>query len=72
MFEKDDEYVVIDGQVKIVDEQTGRIMEGRRWTPTACISHRSQRRRESGSCHTDLCNDYAAKLLPYVSQSCPV
>ena len=26
MFEKDDEYVVIDGQVKIVDEQTGRIM----------------------------------------------
>ena len=30
MFEKDDEYVVIDGQVKIVDEQTGRIMEGRR------------------------------------------
>ena len=28
MFEKDDEYVVIDGQVKIVDEQTGRIMEG--------------------------------------------
>ena len=32
MFNKDDEYVVIDGQVKIVDEQTGRIMEGRRWS----------------------------------------
>ena len=32
MFEKDDEYVVIDGQVKIVDEQTGRIMEGRRYS----------------------------------------
>ena len=30
LFEKDDEYVVIEGQVKIVDEQTGRIMEGRR------------------------------------------
>jgi preprotein translocase subunit SecA len=30
MFNKDDEYVVIDGEVKIVDEQTGRIMEGRR------------------------------------------
>ena len=32
MFEKDDEYVVIEGQVKIVDEQTGRIMEGRRYS----------------------------------------
>ena len=32
MFEKDDQYVVMDGQVKIVDEQTGRIMEGRRYS----------------------------------------
>ncbi len=32
MFNKDDQYVVMDGQVKIVDEQTGRIMEGRRWS----------------------------------------
>ena len=32
MFNRDDDYVVVDGQVKIVDEQTGRIMEGRRWS----------------------------------------
>src|SRR5690606_24768953 len=32
LFEKDVEYIVIDGQVKIVDEQTGRIMEGRRYS----------------------------------------
>lgn len=32
MFNKDDEYVIIDGEVKIVDEQTGRIMDGRRWS----------------------------------------
>ncbi len=32
MFEKDEEYVVMDGQVKIVDEQTGRMMEGRRYS----------------------------------------
>ena len=32
MFNKDEEYVVINGEVKIVDEQTGRIMEGRRWS----------------------------------------
>ena len=32
LFENDVEYVVIDDQVKIVDEQTGRIMEGRRYS----------------------------------------
>jgi preprotein translocase subunit SecA len=32
LFEKDDEYVVIDNKVKIVDEQTGRVMEGRRYS----------------------------------------
>jgi preprotein translocase subunit SecA len=32
LFEKDVEYVVIDGAIKIVDEQTGRIMEGRRYS----------------------------------------
>ena len=32
LFEKDEEYVVMDGQVKIVDEQTGRMMDGRRYS----------------------------------------
>ncbi len=32
MFEKDVDYVIMDGQIKIVDESTGRIMEGRRWS----------------------------------------
>lgn len=32
LFEKDVEYVVVDNKVKIVDEQTGRIMEGRRYS----------------------------------------
>jgi len=32
LFDRDDQYVVIDGQVKIVDEQTGRILEGRRYS----------------------------------------
>lgn len=32
LFEKDDEYVVIDNKVMIVDEQTGRIMDGRRYS----------------------------------------
>ncbi len=32
LFEKDNEYVVMENKVKIVDEQTGRIMEGRRYS----------------------------------------
>lgn len=32
LFEKDEDYVVMEGQVKIVDEQTGRMMEGRRYS----------------------------------------
>jgi preprotein translocase subunit SecA len=32
LFDKDIEYVVLDGQVKIVDEQTGRILDGRRYS----------------------------------------
>jgi preprotein translocase subunit SecA len=32
LYKRDDEYVVVDGEVKIVDEFTGRIMEGRRWS----------------------------------------
>ena len=32
MFEKEIDYIIVDGKIKIVDEQTGRIMEGRRWS----------------------------------------
>jgi preprotein translocase subunit SecA len=32
LFERDDEYVVMEGKVKIVDEQTGRILDGRRYS----------------------------------------
>ncbi len=32
MFNLNEEYIIVDGEVKIVDEQTGRVMEGRRWS----------------------------------------
>ncbi|MBR1877964.1 MAG: preprotein translocase subunit SecA [Paludibacteraceae bacterium] len=32
LFEKDVDYIIDGGEVKIVDEQTGRVMEGRRWS----------------------------------------
>ena len=57
LFERDDEYVVIDNKVKIVDEQTGRITSG----------YRSERACQSRGCDTDFCNDYFTELFPYVS-----
>src|SRR4029077_10521519 len=32
LYKKDDDYAVIDGEVMIIDEFTGRILEGRRWS----------------------------------------
>jgi preprotein translocase subunit SecA len=32
LYKRDDDYAVIDGEVKIIDEFTGRILEGRRWS----------------------------------------
>ena len=32
MFDREIDYIIADGKIKIVDEQTGRIMEGRRWS----------------------------------------
>jgi preprotein translocase subunit SecA len=32
LFEKDTEYIIDDGKIKIVDEQTGRVMDGRRYS----------------------------------------
>ena len=32
MFDKEIDYIIVDGKIKIVDEQTGRVMEGRRWS----------------------------------------
>ena len=59
LFEKDVEYVVLDNKVKIVDEQTGRIMEGRRYSDGL---HQAIEAKEN------FCNDYFTELLPYVSQ----
>jgi len=32
LFERDTEYIIVDGKVKIVDEQTGRVLDGRRYS----------------------------------------
>jgi len=64
LFEKEEEYVVIDGQVKIVDEQTGRMMEGRRYSDGLHQALECEGRRY----HSDLCHNYITELFPDVSQ----
>ncbi len=61
LFEKDVDYIVVDSKVKIVDEQTGRIMEGRRYSDGL-----HQAKCEGGRCHPDLRHHYASELLPHV------
>jgi len=48
MFERDVDYVVQDGQILIVDEFTGRILQGRRYSERAAPGIGSQRRGEGG------------------------
>jgi preprotein translocase subunit SecA len=63
LYQRDVDYVIQDGEVKIVDEFTGRIMEGRRWSDGS--TRRSRRRRASGSGgERDARHDHAPELLP--------
>lgn len=59
LFEKDQEYVVMDGQVKIVDEQTGRMMEGRRYSDGLHQAIEAKEQVELG----DLTQTYATVTL---------
>ena len=69
LFEKDTEYIIVDGKVKIVDEQTGRVMEGRRYSDGL---HQAIEAKENVKVE-DATQTYAtitlAKLLPHVSQA---
>ena len=62
LFEKDVDYIIDNGEVKIVDEQTGRIMEGRRWSDGL---HQAVEAKENVKVEGD---HHAAELLPYVQQ----
>jgi preprotein translocase subunit SecA len=69
LYEKDVEYVVMDGKVKIVDEQTGRILEGRRYSDGLHQAIESKEKREGGGGHADLRHHHPAELLPHVPQA---
>ena len=64
LYQRDVDYVIQDGEVKIVDEFTGRIMEGRRWSEglhQAIEAKEGVRIQEE---NVDARDDHAAELLP--------
>lgn len=68
MFNKDDEYVIIDGEVKIVDEQTGRIMDGRRWSDGLHQAVEAKEHVKIQAATQTFATIDLAELFPYVSQ----
>jgi preprotein translocase subunit SecA len=69
LFEKDDEYVVIDNKVKIVDEQTGRIMEGRRYSDGLHQAIEAKEHVKVEAATQTFATITLAELLPHVPQT---
>ena len=68
LFKRDKDYVVQHGEVKIVDEFTGRILEGRRWSEGL---HQAVEAKEGVKINEEnqtLATDHAPELLPPVRQ----
>lgn len=63
LFEIDVEYVVMENKIKIVDEQTGRILDGRRYSDGLHQAVEAKENVKVRSKHTNLCNNYFAELL---------
>ena len=69
LYGRDRDYVVSHGEVKIVDEFTGRILEGRRWSEGAASGGRGQRGRADQGREPDARHHHPAELLPPVRQA---
>ncbi len=69
LYKRDVEYLVQDGEVKIVDEFTGRIMEGRRWSEGFAPGDRGEGRRPDHGGAPDARDDHAAELLPALREA---
>ena len=69
LYKRDKDYIVQDGEVKIVDEFTGRILEGRRWSRGPPPGGRGQGRREDQGGEPDPRHDHPPELLPHVRQA---
>ncbi len=63
MFEKDVEYVIMENKIKIVDEQTGRIMEGRRYSDGLHQAIEAKENVKGGGCYPNICDHHLAELF---------
>ena len=70
LFDKDVEYVVMDGQVKIVDEQTGRILDGRRYSDGLHQAIEAKENVKIEAATQTYATITLAELFPHVSQAC--
>jgi preprotein translocase subunit SecA len=70
LFEKDTEYVIMDNKVKIVDEQTGRIMEGRRYSDGLHQAIEAKENVKIEAATQTYATITLAELLPHVPQAC--
>ena len=64
LYEKDKEYVVQNGKVNIVDQNTGRVMPGRRWSDG--LHQAIEAKKIVQLKRQNLCFGYDPKLFPYV------
>ena len=69
LYKRDVDYAVVDGEVKIIDEFTGRILEGRRWSEGLhqAVEAKEGVARPGGE--PDARDDHAPELLPHVRQA---
>ena len=69
LFKRDDDYAVIDGEVKIIDEFTGRILEGRRWSEGLHQAVEAKEGVRDPRGEPDARDDHPPELLPPLRQA---
>ena len=69
LFEKDTEYILDEGKVKIVDEQTGRVLDGRRYSDGLHQAIEAKENVKVEDATQTIRYHHAAKLFPYVPQA---
>ncbi len=69
LYKRDVDYAVIDGEVKIIDEFTGRILDGRRWSEGSAPGDRGQGGRLDPGGEPDARDDHLPELLPPLRQA---
>ena len=71
LFQRDVDYMIKDGQVVIVDEFTGRLMPGRRWSDGLHQAVEAKEKRQDRAREPDARDHHLPELLPHVQEARP-